>query len=560
MVGVSIEKLIFNDGTEVEVNPTDIVVFVGPNNAGKSRSLKDIFGLLSLPQGSIVVRDVVRRLHQVGEIKNRVTNMSTALMRSDQTCDYYGYNYNIYQRQLDEIEMRDRLREGIRAFLVSNVKTEERLGTADPKEVPGRGQAKQNPLQYMTDKDIRNSVSEVFQKIFNQYVYCYDKATNKLYLHIGPKIEFDQNGLSADQISDTYYQKMDELPKLNEQGDGIRSLAGLLMNVMMPNYSMYLIDEPEAFLHPPQARTLGSTLPELLVEKQTFISTHSIDLIKGLLTAARDRIKIVRITRNEDENHIKKLEDTDINIIWNDPIMRHSNMLDGLFYEHTVLCESDSDCQLYSLILEYEKEQAGQRSDTLFIHCGGKGRMHLIIKELRALGIDYRVIPDLDVFNDRILIRRIVENSGGNWAAMQEDYDILFAEMNMPDGTMNPDEFMDALRQKIANRGITDISKTEAKKIGNDAKDLLDNQWDKLKKQGEDYIQDQRIKEALGRLITELNRLKVYPVKAGELENFIHIPGMQHGPGWAMGVIEAYPDFGNVVYDKVKEFVRSWGL
>jgi hypothetical protein len=235
-------------------------------------------------------------------------------------------------------------------------------------------------------------------------------------------------------------------------------------------------------------------------------------------------------------------------------------MLDGLFDEHTVLCESDSDCQLYSLILEYEKEQAGQRSDTLFIHCGGKGRMHLIIKELRALGIDYRVIPDLDVFNDRILIRRIVENSGGNWAAMQEDYDILFAEMNMPDGTMNPDEFMDALRQKIANRGITDISKTEAKKIGNDAKDLLDNQWDKLKKQGEDYIQDQRIKEALGRLITELNRLKVYPVKAGELENFIHIPGMQHGPGWAMGVIEAYPDFGNVVYDKVKEFVRSWGL
>ena len=39
---VVIKKLKFNDGTEMDLNSDDIVVFVGSNNVGKSRALKDI--------------------------------------------------------------------------------------------------------------------------------------------------------------------------------------------------------------------------------------------------------------------------------------------------------------------------------------------------------------------------------------------------------------------------------------------------------------------------------------------------------------------------------------
>lgn len=559
MIGVSIDRLIFIDGTEVVLNPTDIVVLVGPNNAGKSRSLKDIYSLLSSPNGSIVVRDVEKHIHNVDEIRENIKDMSLALRRGDQTFDYQGYNYNIYQARLDEIEQRQRLHEGIRAFLVSNVKTEERLETANPKDVLDRNQAKQFPLQYMSEQQVREAVSQVFQRIFQKHVYCYDKASKKIYLHIGPEIVFDQDGLSASQISDTYYERMHELPSLHEQGDGVRSLAGLLINLMMPNYSLFLLDEPEAFLHPPQARTLGNVMPGLLVEKQCFISTHSIDLIKGILSSARDRVKIARITRDGDENHIKVLDQNNIDTIWNDPIMRHSNMLDSLFYEHTVLCESDSDCQLYSLILEYLKEQAGERNDTLFIHCGGKGRMHLLIEELIALGVDYRVIPDIDVFNDRNLIRMIIEASGGEWNTFEHDYNILANAMNQPDGTKTPDEFIEAIRGKIVERGFASISKAEAKRISRDAKELLENRWDALKHQGMGYIQERDAWNALSNLITILNSLNVYPVKAGELENFIPQVG-NHGPGWTMNVIATYPNFGDPVYNEIRKFVESWGL
>ena len=41
MVGY-ISRLQFNNGESLDVKQDDIVVFVGPNNAGKSQSLKDI--------------------------------------------------------------------------------------------------------------------------------------------------------------------------------------------------------------------------------------------------------------------------------------------------------------------------------------------------------------------------------------------------------------------------------------------------------------------------------------------------------------------------------------
>jgi len=37
--GGYISKLIFNNGQIVDINENDIVVFVGPNNVGKSQSL-----------------------------------------------------------------------------------------------------------------------------------------------------------------------------------------------------------------------------------------------------------------------------------------------------------------------------------------------------------------------------------------------------------------------------------------------------------------------------------------------------------------------------------------
>ena len=184
---------------------------------------------------------------------------------------------------------------------------------------------------------------------------------------------------------------------------------------MLNYYCTYLIDEPESFLHPPQARIMGQIIGETLSDQQqAFISTHSEDIIKGLLETCPERLKIIRITREGDTNYFSILDNDKFSEIWNDPLLKHSNIMSSLFHKTVVLCESDADCQMYSIIESYIKQKQGKYAEALFIHCGGKQRMARIISALRALNIDVKTIPDLDMLND----------AGDNY----EEYTIDFEE------------------------------------------------------------------------------------------------------------------------------------
>lgn len=58
--GGYISKVVFNNGQSIDINKNDIVIFVGPNNVGKSQSLKDIYELCESEKPSIVVCGLVQ--------------------------------------------------------------------------------------------------------------------------------------------------------------------------------------------------------------------------------------------------------------------------------------------------------------------------------------------------------------------------------------------------------------------------------------------------------------------------------------------------------------------
>lgn len=558
MAGITINRLVFNDGMSIDLTPQDIVVFVGPNNMGKSQSLRDIYNSISSDHGSLVVTDVGVEYHQPQDLRDMLENYALK-SPSGQYFFYRGYNYQIHSTSINGFGQNRYTDEHIKSFLVSMVKTEERLTTSSPKQLVNPGEPNQYPLQYVTNPDNRQRMSDIFEKIFGKKIFCEDRGSTQLTLHMGDDIVFDHVGMTPQQISDELYRRMKALPKVHEQGDGIRSLAGLLLNLMIPNYTMFLIDEPEAFLHPPQARVLGENFPAQLGERQAFISTHSIELIKGLLTAGAHRVKLIRLTREGSINHVHYLHQGDLDAVWGDPIMRHSNILEGLFYTSTILCESDSDCQLYAAMLSHIKEAQGTYSDTLFTLCNGKGRMKPLSKIFKSLGIDYRIIPDIDFFNDEVLVRTIYENCGGNWAAIEGDYRTLYNAMNQPDGTLSHEVFLAEVQKMIVTRGWAEMTKPYIKKLGKDMAQILENQWDKLKHQGINSIAAPAVKEAVERLVTAMNAVGVFPVKAGELESFF--PDVtSHGPGYAVAVLEKYPDIAAAEYNEMREFVQSWGI
>ena len=126
MTGITISRLVFNDGTSIDLKPRDIVVFVGPNNMGKSQSLKDIFNSISSDNGSLVVKDVSVEYHQPQDLLGVLEGYALK-SPNGQHFLYRGYHYQIHSANINGFGQNRYTDEHIRNFLISMVKTEERL-------------------------------------------------------------------------------------------------------------------------------------------------------------------------------------------------------------------------------------------------------------------------------------------------------------------------------------------------------------------------------------------------------------------------------------------------
>ena len=299
---------------------------------------------------------------------------------------------------------------------------------------------------------------------------------------------------------------------------------------------------------------IGNTLSD---KQQAFISTHSEDIIKGLLEVCPDRLKIVRITRQDDINDFSVLDNQKIKEVFGDPLLKYSNIMSSLFHRTVVLCESDSDCKLYSVIDSYLKQEEGKYSETLFLHCGGKHRMARTAAALLALNIDVRLIPDIDVMNDETVFKSIVETFGIDWDAINTDYNIIVSNLHSTKEKINRTDAKNSINQILDAKQGTDLSKKEIEAINNVIRTV--SKWQNIKQMGEIAIPAGDATNAYKRLKQVLIDHKIYLVPVGELEGFVKEVGA-HGPNWVNDVLETYPDLSSDVYDQVKEFIRNIGL
>lgn len=205
MTGLTIKKIVFNDNTPIDLNSDDIVVFVGPNNMGKSQSLRDIFNAISNNIGNIVIREIEIAYHNPEALKDNIERNSL-VAPNGQYFSYRGYNYDIYSPILNGFGTQFAVDANIRNYLVSMVKTEERLTTSSPKMMINPGEPNQYPLQYIIEPANRQRISNVFEKIFGLKIFCEDRGSTMLTLHMGDDIDFDKDNLTVQQISDELYK------------------------------------------------------------------------------------------------------------------------------------------------------------------------------------------------------------------------------------------------------------------------------------------------------------------------------------------------------------------
>lgn len=103
------------------------------------------------------------------------------------------------------------------------------------------------------------------------------------------------------------------------------------------------------------------------------------------------------------------------------------------------------------------------------------------------------------------------------------------------------------------------MTKPHTNRLSKDLPKLLENQWDKLKHNGIDSIQEPAVEETIEHLISRMNAVGVFPVRKGELESLF--PNVSfHGPGYAVAVLAKYPDLNADEHRGLREVVTSWGI
>ena len=375
---------------------------------------------------------------------------------------------------------------------------------------------------------------------------------------MGSPVKLEDKYEDEQDRQEKYADILAQYPQVQDQGDGIKSFVGILLQLMLDYICVYLIDEPESFLHPPQARIMGEIIGETLSnQQQAFISTHSEDIIKGLLDVAPERLKIIRITRENNTNSFAVLDNDNLRELWVDPLLRYSNIMSAIFHKNVVLCESDSDCKMYSLVDEALKQEQNRYSETLFVHCGGKQRMAKIVSALKSLELDVKLIPDLDVLNDEAIFKGITESFAIDWNLIQDKYHIICSDVRSKRKDINRESAKVEIDKILDSSSSEYLTSSEIEMIRSVIK--TESGWKAIKEYGVLGIPQGNASKAFEELDTTLKNHGIFLVPVGELENFVRTVG-GHGPVWVNKVLEQYPDLNNSVYDDIKEFIRNANL
>jgi hypothetical protein len=271
--------------------------------------------------------------------------------------------------------------------------------------------------------------------------------------------------------------------------------------------------------------------------RQIFIATHSEDFLKGLLDADNENVKIVRIDRVENINHIHLLKSEDIKKFWKDPILRYSNILSGLFHSKVVLCESDSDCRFYQSIMNaiYDGEH-DISPDILFTHCGGKQRLKTVISALRAINVKTIVICDIDALNDKDIFIDISRSLGINWSIIESDWNIIDTYVKSQRPQLNKDEVINEINTII--KSIDPSETILPQKIAEGISKVIkkSSAWSKIKETGYRYFTGEAY-NSFEKINNECHKNGLFIVSVGELESF-NKAVFAHGPRWVNEVLE----------------------
>jgi hypothetical protein len=393
---------------------------VGPNHSGKSETLKEIE---SWP-GVDMTRKILSEVHYsvpssdsgIDEVFQRFNAKPKKGMILNRAQIFVSYP--LFDKVMEEMIELERARNIIKKGIPTNfhgmgsnpdirilslflqlstlrLDGRTRFNLVDNRQL---GDLLDNPPNFLSSFYLQGEVTELSKLIFDEFgFHFYLDPTGNGSLRIRMNREEWKNRKSLEPATLDFFKRS---PLITSIGDGIQAFTGLLLGVMSYPSQILLIDEPEAFLHPPAIRSLGNHLSRIASDRDAslIVSTHSPDFLMGLLDYT-SQVTIIRLTYSEEEATATQLSHTDVNLLRTVPLLRSTDVLSSLFHRSTIITEGNIDRVFYTEInrrIDLDDRSKSIR-DTVFLDALGKNVVHRVANPLRKIGLPAACIYDLDI-------------------------------------------------------------------------------------------------------------------------------------------------------------------
>jgi hypothetical protein len=509
-------------GEPLRFTPGPMTVFVGPNNSGKSLALREIEDFiesggesprhivqrleLQLPparaiEEMIVSRAVgapeemlgsvvrVMRLRSPGSYaRRRATDPAEPVV--EQEVDIPALLAAAEHAERPTEEELERLCHDLLGLFTLRLDGQTRLALTQSQAADDLEAHPTNHLGALfRDDEARDRIREITADAFGLYFVIDPTAGTHYRIRMADRAPMDDD--EEQSVSDRSRAFHGRAQDIDQMSDGIRAFTGLTATVLSADYRIMLIDEPEAFLHPPLTRKLGKRLTQLASERgaNLLAATHSPDFVMGCITSGQ-AVNIVRLTWRHGIPGARLLSADKLETMMRDPLLRSTGVLGALFHEGAVVCEADADRVFYAEVNErLLAHRAGGADGVVFLNAQNKQTVRRITRPLREMGLPAAAVLDLDLLKGR------------------EDFRDLLRSAFVPEVFWEPwEEQRRRLHQQI---NTADYKDGGIQRLSGEARHLADT------------------------LLAALGEYGVFLVPNGELECWLPELGVGgHGPEW----------------------------
>lgn len=418
-----ISRVEFQSGETLDLTEDSVVVLVGPNNAGKSQALRDIFQSISDEQASPVAikRASVNFCQSIGDVHAWVDR--NCQRKTDSLGGLEGPGGSIYFNPLKENEWppKGKNREIGKQFVVYATCAARLQLTEAKSSIDLVDDIPKETIHHLQKNAVAlDQVSKATSEAFGYRLQVEQLAGSRVYLRVGRANVALTQPRDPEELA--VFRK--RCPPLESQGDGIRSFVGCLASAISRDASLVLIDEPEAFLHPPQARLLGSHLVGLIPSKrQLFIATHDANLLRGIISSTDTNrpVYVVRLQRTGDITQANVIDSAALKLLSKKSLVQHSDLINGLFHDGVTICEADADCRFYSAVASRLPKETS-RLDLQWTPSGGKHRVPEMLEILNRMGVPARAIVDFDFLREEALVKKVCLTVGISWVDISDQW------------------------------------------------------------------------------------------------------------------------------------------